>query len=99
MSRRRQPLFLARASYRKRRMRDGARMLPLFGAVLLCLPLFWPLTTSHIVAHWVFVLGVWAGLIVLAGVLSRGLSDPDTSGRDQGDVPAAPPPRPNLDEY
>ena len=35
MRRPRAPLFLARAVYRKRRLRDAARLLPLVGAFLL----------------------------------------------------------------
>lgn len=98
MPQRRQPLFLARASYRKRRLRDGARLLPIFGALVLCMPLFWPSTSAQIVAHWLFVFGAWAGLIGLAGALSRGLSDADTSSREQGDISPALPPRDDLDE-
>ncbi len=33
------PLFLARAPYRRRRLRDAARLLPVVGGFLLLLPL------------------------------------------------------------
>lgn len=35
------PLFLARADYRRRRLRDAARLLPVVGALLMLLPLLW----------------------------------------------------------
>ena len=35
------PVFLARASYRQRRLRDAARLLPMVAGVLMMLPLLW----------------------------------------------------------
>lgn len=35
-------VFLERQSYRRRRLMDAARLLPLFGALLLAVPLLWP---------------------------------------------------------
>lgn len=37
----RAPLFLARRAYRQRRLTDAARFLPLLGAFLFLLPIFW----------------------------------------------------------
>jgi hypothetical protein len=37
-------IFLERQSYRRRRLMDAARLLPLFGALLLAVPLLWPVT-------------------------------------------------------
>ncbi len=71
----RQPLFLARASYRKRRLRDGARLLPIFGFLLLVLPLLWVPSVQGVAPHWGFVFVVWAGLIGIAAALSHGLSE------------------------
>lgn len=82
MPQQRQPLFLARASYRKRRLRDGARMLPVFGAVLFFLPLLWAQSSTQIVVHWFFLFGVWIALIVVTAVISRGLIDPEAVTRD-----------------
>ncbi len=42
MSDRRIPLFLGRVSYRQRRLADAARLLPIFGAVLMGVPLLTP---------------------------------------------------------
>jgi hypothetical protein len=75
MARKTPPLFLARASYRRRRLRDAARLLPILGAFLLLLPILWmpdgriTLTASDII----YFFAVWLGLILLAAAFSRGL--------------------------
>ena len=71
------PLFLARRAYRRRRMMDAARMLPLLGAVLLMIPALWqPEQTAapDTARGAVYLFGVWAALILAALVMSRGLS-------------------------
>ncbi len=35
-------VFLERQGYRRRRLMDAARLLPLFGALLFAVPLLWP---------------------------------------------------------
>lgn len=81
MRRPKQPLFLARAVYRKRRLRDAARMLPIFGFVLL-MPLLWNVSSRA----WVYVFAVWLGLIVLAALLARGLGqDSDEIRRESAE--------------
>ncbi|PKP69623.1 MAG: hypothetical protein CVT82_09930 [Alphaproteobacteria bacterium HGW-Alphaproteobacteria-4] len=72
-----QPLFLARRSYRRRRMMDAVRLLPVFGAALLMLPLLWqPAETPEPdTAHGVvYLFAIWLLLIVAALSLSRGLA-------------------------
>ncbi|MBL4927268.1 hypothetical protein [Fuscibacter oryzae] len=76
MRRPRQPLFLARASYRRRRLRDAARLLPVVGVFLLMLPLLWPQGGAGSAVIFVFV--VWALLIGFAAVLAHGLDQPET---------------------
>jgi len=85
----RQPLFLARRGYRRRRLRDGARMLPVFGAFLVFLPLLWaPEATEarDTAPDGIYLFAVWAGLIAVAIWLAPGLSDedqpPDAGGED-----------------
>jgi peptidoglycan/LPS O-acetylase OafA/YrhL len=73
----RPPLFLARANYRRRRLRDGARMLPIFGLVLLILPMFWADGQRFIVLHWAYVFVIWAALIAAAALLATKLTDGD----------------------
>jgi hypothetical protein len=85
----RQPLFLARASYRKRRLRDGARVLPIFGSVLFLLPLMWPAVPQMVLAHWAYVFALWVALIGLAAVLARGLGESETaSSHEAANAPA-----------
>lgn len=78
------PLFLARAVYRKRRLRDAARLLPVLGVFLLLIPGLWagdgPRSATAWAQDWVYLLVVWAGLIIVAAVLAPGLaaSDIDT---------------------
>lgn len=78
--------FLERGSYRQRRFRDAARLLPIFAAVLMVLPLMWPranpdqsLTSSGIV----YLFGLWLLLVVLAFVLSRVLRFSDPADGDK----------------
>ncbi|RWR49393.1 hypothetical protein EOW65_08930 [Sinirhodobacter ferrireducens] len=71
-----QPLFLARRSYRRRRMMDGGRVLPLLGAVLLLLPGLWHSDGSDwpgTGAGGIYLFLVWSGLILAAFGLARGL--------------------------
>ncbi len=62
------PVYLARRSYRQRRIRDAARMMPLAGAVLWLLPVFYvaPVTSGT----GLFIFGIWMLLILVAGAIS-----------------------------
>ena len=68
------PVFLARRGYRRRRLGDAARVLPVFGAVLLLLP-----ATGAVPAGgggFVYLFAAWAGLIALAAGIARPLTRP-----------------------
>jgi uncharacterized membrane protein len=82
MRRLRAPLFLARAVYRKRRLRDAARLLPLLGFFLLILPMLWQRPEGP---GWdvVYIFVVWAGLIAVAALLAPGLGGSEAE-RDEG---------------
>jgi len=73
------PVFVAKQTYRKRRMRDFARAVPVLGSVLLLIPLLWsggdaPALNSAAI---VYVFGVWIFLIILAAAISRAvMTDP-----------------------
>lgn len=64
------PVFLERQSYRRRRLSDAARLLPLLGAVLFAVPLLWPraedgqepVPTSAAI---LYIFAVWALLILV----------------------------------
>lgn len=74
-------LFLERASYRRRRLMDALRLLPVVGVLLWMLPLLWPteagvggdpdpVPMSRAV---LYVFGVWLALICAAFAMWRGL--------------------------
>jgi len=89
------PVFLARTSYRQRRLRDAARLLPVLGGTLWMIPLLWPrasLTDTNTAQSTstavIYIFGVWAALILASFVLSRVLrpdqdSGPEAEGRDR----------------
>lgn len=79
MRRPRRPLFLARAPYRRRRLRDAARLLPVLGGFLLLLPLLWTsdLRMSLTSGDVIYFFAVWLGLIVVAAIFAPGLRGGD----------------------
>ena len=85
MARPKPPLFLARAPYRRRRLRDAARLLPILGMLLLLLPLLWtdearPSLSSGDV---IYFFCVWLGLIGLAAAFAQGLNRGDTTEEEE----------------
>lgn len=85
------PLFLRPASYRRRRRRDAARLLPVVGLFLIFLPILRtsPVTGVHkTAADGIYLFVIWAMLIVVAALISRAVNapgddddpDPDTVG-------------------
>ena len=88
----RQVTFLSRDTYRRRRVRDAARLLPIFGAGVFLLPVVWAASEAgapDTAQGFIFVFSVWAGLILLAAGLSRLLraSNTDEGDRDGTDQP------------
>lgn len=67
------PLFLERASFRRRRLGDAARALPVMAMLAVLLPVWWiPAEVSFAAgAAWFF--GLWACLIVAVWALHRAL--------------------------
>ena len=81
-------VFLQQASYRQRRLRDGAKLLPFLGIILLTIPLAWSVDAPDEkigASGLIYVFGVWMVLIVLTGVLASRMradtteTDEDTS--------------------
>ncbi|MDA9019847.1 hypothetical protein N9H60_01550 [Flavimaricola sp.] len=71
-----QPLFLARAGYRQRRLRDALRLLPVLGAILWMLPLLWPKGSDEGYSNGnalIYIFAVWVLLIGAALLMSRRL--------------------------
>lgn len=72
-------LFLERKSYRQRRLRDAARVLPILGAVLWFIPMMWTKSdttpTSNADAM-LYLFGVWIVLIIISAMITRALTPP-----------------------
>lgn len=84
---RRAPLFLKRRSYRQRRLRDAARLLPLVGLFLLLLPLMKSgQGGSGMAGEGLYLFAVWFGLVAAAAALAAGLSgdSADEGGAEAG---------------
>ncbi len=92
------PVFVARQTYRRRRMMEAARLLPVLGVCLLAVPLLWPNPEAASAdVHPVpmsrailYIFGVWALLIVLAALFGSrvrkwSLSDSETDGTQPAD--------------
>ena len=85
MRRPKPPLFLARAPYRRRRLRDAARLLPVLGVFLLLLPLLWTpdsrmaLTSGDVIYFFM----VWVVLIGLAAAFAPSLRNGDGADQDE----------------
>ena len=87
MKRPKPPLFLERESYRRRRVADAARVLPVLGALLFLVPLLWaPAETAapDTAPGGLYIFLVWAGLILAALLLSRRLG-PEPPTRNLGE--------------
>jgi hypothetical protein len=87
MRRPRPPLFLPRPGYRRRRLIDAARLLPVFGGLLLLMPILWaPAETAarDTAPDGIYLFVVWAVLVVAAAWLAPGLAD----AADEGDAVA-----------
>ncbi|MGB5836550.1 MAG: hypothetical protein WBH14_05805 [Albidovulum sp.] len=85
----RAPRFLARQNYRRRRMIDAARLLPLLGVCLILVPILWqPAETAapDTVRGGYYLFAVWTALIVSAAILARLLR----TARATGPVDPAP---------
>ncbi len=91
------PLFLERRSYRQRRVRDAARLLPLLGVVLWLMPLMFaadgdPAPTSRAM---IYIFGVWLGLIAAAAALTLGLDPATDDSAQPADTPETTADRPD----
>ncbi len=68
---------LATSATRKRKLRDSALLLPLFGVFLLVSPFITiftgPITVFGLPLIFVYIFGVWLGLVILARAMARRL--------------------------
>lgn len=88
MTKLRPPLFLERASYRRRRIMDAARLLPVAGFLLILLPVLWARSGGDgIAGEAIYLFLLWGALVLaaaaLAGPLRRALSLDDTASDER----------------
>lgn len=88
----RRPVFLAQRAYRRRRLTDAARILPVAGVFLIVLPLFWrsgSRATVDTVWAGIYLFGVWAILVLTAAAIAwkLGRQDSRDNGRAAEDSP------------
>ena len=89
------PVFLERRSYRRRRMMDALRVLPILGVFLWMVPLFWPTPadgtasqeTMAMSTAIIYVFVVWLLLIVSAFSLWSLLRARPETGEDASGAP------------
>lgn len=68
------PLFLARQSYRRRRLIDAARLVPIFGLALMMVPLLWMTPeTGSLAWRGIYLFAIWAALVIISAFLARRL--------------------------
>ena len=82
------PLFLQRRPYRRRRKIDAARLLPVFGAFLLLLPMLWAPPEGQgrgTVSDGLFLFLVFAGLIAVTSLMAPSLTAEEHRDPDGGD--------------
>ncbi|MCP4821681.1 MAG: hypothetical protein GY883_21060 [Shimia sp.] len=86
MSKQPKQVFLERQTYRRRRLIDFVRMVPVIGAILWAVPLLWSTDDGHSIATSkavVYVFVVWLALVLLGGVLAWALRDSKDSSDEE----------------
>jgi hypothetical protein len=81
----RPPLFVARSTYRRRRLADAARMLPVLGMVLTVLPMLWSPGTDgarSTALDGIYLFAIWGALIGAAAWLAPRLEAAAPDPRD-----------------
>ena len=73
MARPSKTIFLERQSYRRRRLADAAKLLPLVGFVMILMPILWA-DEARTAGGIIYLFSVWAILIAVVAFVSRGLT-------------------------
>ncbi|WP_108501190.1 hypothetical protein [Paracoccus indicus] len=84
------PLFLERASFRRRRLGDAARVLPVLAMLAMLLPVWWVPASLSYAAGAVWIFGTWAVLILAVWLLHRALLRSEAATLRASQDPAPP---------
>ncbi|WP_378945236.1 hypothetical protein [Paracoccus sp. R86501] len=84
------PLFLERASFRRRRLGDAARVLPVLAMLAMLLPVWWAPASLSYAGGAVWIFGTWAVLIVAVWLLHRALLRSEAATMRASQDPAQP---------
>jgi len=85
----RRPLFLAPGPYRRRRLAEAARLVPVLGLFLILLPILWQPGETRLrdtAPDGLYLFGVWAGLIVIAALIAPRLAEGDEDAGEDEDA-------------
>lgn len=76
-------LFHENAVYRRNRLIDAARMLPLAGVFLFIMPALFIVGSAPTASRWVFLFIAWVLLILVAALVSRALKKSEFDAGNQ----------------
>ncbi len=79
----REPLFLARRNYRRRRFIDAIRLVPILGGLLFLIPILNMSGGGSTLWGGMYLFLSWLGLIVLSAALVRLVGPDDGSSQDE----------------
>lgn len=85
MSARRSLVFLERQTYRRRRLIDWIRFLPIIGLMLWLVPLLWPVEGENQVSSAdaiIYIFAIWFALVFLKALSIRALNHTDDQKDD-----------------
>ena len=73
--------FLARSGYRRRRLIEAVRVMPIVGVLLFLMPVLWASKEqdAETSGGWLYLFGAWFILIGLAALASRAIAKTDES--------------------
>lgn len=86
-------LFLAPAGYRRRRLTDAARLLPILGGLVFLAPLLWErgAETTSLAGRMLALFGVWLALVAAAAALAPALRRAETAEKEPPSAAEGPP--------
>jgi hypothetical protein len=66
-------LFFRNAVYRRNRLIDAVRLLPVLGTILFLMPAFLAGGSAATARQWLYLFGAWIVMIIVAALMARAL--------------------------